>query len=106
MEILNQIGIDGKLLLAQAVNFLILLFLLHRFAYKPMLAFLEKRSDRIEKGLRDAEEAEKRLVQAAENEEKVLAKAREEAKKIIADARANPALWDSLRGSPRRTDCR
>jgi F-type H+-transporting ATPase subunit b len=87
MEILEQIGIDGKLLLAQAVNFLILLFLLHRFAYKPMLSFLEKRSDRIEKGLRDAEEAQKKLTQAAENEEKVIAEAREEAKQIIVEAR-------------------
>lgn len=87
MEILTQIGIDGKLLLAQAVNFLILLFLLHRFAYRPMLSFLEKRTERIEKGLKDAEEAEKKLSQAAENEEKVLADAREEAKRILADAR-------------------
>jgi len=87
MEILTQIGIDGKLLLAQAVNFLLLLFLMHRFAYKPMLSFLEKRTERIEKGLRDAEEAEKKLSQAAENEEKVLVAAREESKRIIADAR-------------------
>lgn len=87
MEILEQIGIDGKLLLAQAVNFLILLFLLHRFVYRPMLSFLEKRSERIEKGLRDAEEAGKRLSEAAKDEEKILNKAREEANRIVADAR-------------------
>lgn len=87
MAILTQIGIDGKLLLAQAVNFLVLLFILYRFAYKPMLAFLEKRTERIEEGLRNAEEARKRLDDASKGEEKILAAAREEAKKIVTETR-------------------
>lgn len=87
MEILTQIGIDGKLLLAQAVNFLILLFILHRFAYKPMLSFLEKRTERIEEGLRNAEEAKKRLDEASKGGEKTIAEAREEARKIVAETR-------------------
>jgi F-type H+-transporting ATPase subunit b len=85
MEILTQIGIDGKLLLAQAVNFLVLLFILHRFAYKPMLGFLEKRTDRIEEGLRNAEEAKRRLDEAVKGEEQILSKAREEAGRIAAE---------------------
>ncbi|MEI7750234.1 MAG: F0F1 ATP synthase subunit B [Candidatus Moraniibacteriota bacterium] len=89
MEILTQIGINGKLLLAQAVNFLVLLFILHRFAYKPMLAFLEKRTERIEEGLRNAEEAKKRLDEAGKSEEKILTAAREEAKKLVAETRAS-----------------
>lgn len=87
MEILTQIGIDGKLLLAQVVNFLILLFVLHRFAYKPMLVFLEKRTERIEEGLKNAEEAKKRLDEASKGEERILATAREEAKKIVTETR-------------------
>lgn len=87
MEILTQIGIDGKLLLAQAVNFLILLFILYRFAYKPMLAFLEKRTERIEEGLKNADEAKRRLEEAGKSEERILAKAREEAKRILIDTR-------------------
>jgi F-type H+-transporting ATPase subunit b len=83
MEILSQLGIDGKLLLAQGVNFLVLLFILHRFVYKPMLAFLEKRTERIEEGLKNAEEARKRLDEASKSEERILAEAREEAKKIV-----------------------
>jgi F-type H+-transporting ATPase subunit b len=87
MEILSQLGIDGKLLLAQGVNFLVLLFILHRFAYKPMLAFLEKRTERIEEGLKNAEEAKKRLDEASKGEEQILTKAREEAKKIVTESR-------------------
>ncbi len=87
MEILTQIGINGKLLLAQVVNFLILLFIMHRFAYKPMLSFLESRTTRIEEGLKNAEEAKKRLDDAAKSEEKILADARAEARKIATEAK-------------------
>src|SRR3989338_4953323 len=66
MEALANLGIDWKLFLAQAVNFLILLFILRRYAYRPMLEFLEKRSDRIEKGLKDARHEAKALIEAAE----------------------------------------
>ncbi|NTW15817.1 MAG: F0F1 ATP synthase subunit B [Candidatus Moranbacteria bacterium] len=89
MEILTQIGIDGKLLLAQAVNFLILLAVLYRFAYKPMLSFLEKRTERIEKGLRDAEEAKRRLDEASKDKESILAEAREEARKLVEESRVS-----------------
>ena len=86
MEALSALGIDWKLLLAQGVNFLVLLYILKRFAYKPMLDHLEKRTARIERGLKDAEAAKVRLEEAAAKEEAILGKAREAAKQIVADA--------------------
>jgi F-type H+-transporting ATPase subunit b len=86
MEALSALGIDWKLLLAQGVNFLVLLYILKRFAYKPMLDHLEQRTARIERGLRDAEAAKIRLEEAAAKEEAILGKAREAAKQIVADA--------------------
>lgn len=86
MEALTKLGIDWKLLLAQAVNFVVLLLILRRFAYRPMLEFLDKRAGRIEQGLRDAEAAGKRLEEAARKEEELLAAAREEAKSLVAKA--------------------
>ena len=86
MEALSALGIDWKLLLAQGVNFLVLLYVLKRFAYKPMLDLLEKRTVRIERGLKDAEAAKVRLEEAAAKEEAILGKAREAAKQIVADA--------------------
>ncbi len=86
MEALHNLGIDGKLLLAQVVNFLILLFILRKFAYRPMLEFLEKRTARIEQGIKDAEAAGKRLEEAARKEEKMLVQAREEARSLVAKA--------------------
>ena len=53
MDVFAKLGIDWKLLIAQAVNFGILFLVLRRFAYKPMLDFLENRSAQIDKGLKD-----------------------------------------------------
>ena len=60
-ELLTKLGIDLKLLVAQIVNFLILLLVLYKFAYGPIVAMLEKRQKKIEKGLKEAEEAHKKL---------------------------------------------
>lgn len=86
MDALSSLGIDWKLLVAQAVNFLVLWFVLRRFAYRPMLEFLEKRTKRIERGIRDAEHAKKQLEEAAAKEQQMMADAREEANSIIARA--------------------
>ncbi len=86
MEALANLGIDGRLLLAQVVNFFILFFVLKKFAYRPMLAMMDERSTKIEKGLKDAERAEKRLKEIEEKEKEALASARSDAKKLLAEA--------------------
>lgn len=63
-ELLHQLGIDGRLFLSQAANFLILLIVLRVFAYKPLLALLKERRARIEEGLEKADEADRRLAQS------------------------------------------
>ena len=60
-ELIQNFGLDWRLLLAQAVNFFILLFLLKRFAYGPILNALKTRKTKIEEGIRFGKEAEKRL---------------------------------------------
>jgi F-type H+-transporting ATPase subunit b len=86
-ELLSKLGIDWKLLIAQIVNFLVLLFVLWKFAYGPVLAMLEKRQKKIEKGLVDADEAHKKLAESAELQKEILRKARTEAKDIVEKAR-------------------
>ncbi len=86
-ELLTKLGIDWKLLIAQIVNFLVLLFVLYKFAYGPILAMLEKRTKKIEKGLKDAEAAGKKLEESEEKQKEVLKKARLEAKDIVEHAR-------------------
>lgn len=85
MEALANLGIDWKLLLAQVVNFAILLWILKRYAYKPMLQMLDERTSKIERGLLDAEAAQVKLREMEEKEKAVLSEARAEAKKILAE---------------------
>jgi F-type H+-transporting ATPase subunit b len=85
-ELLTKLGIDWKLLIAQVVNFLVLLFVLWKFAYGPVLAMLDKRQKKIEKGLKDADEAHQKLAESEEKQKEILKKARTEAKEIIEKA--------------------
>lgn len=95
MEVLGKLGIDWKLLIAQAVNFLILLWVLRRYAYKPILSALETRTKKIEQGLKDAEASRARLDAAREEEKKLLSVAREEARAILAQAEASAKKRDA-----------
>ena len=85
-ELLSKLGIDWKFLIAQIVNFLVLLFILYKFAYGPIVAMLEKRQKKIEKGLKDADEAHKKLAESEEKQKEILKHARLEAKDIVEKA--------------------
>lgn len=95
MEVLAKLGIDWKLLIAQAINFAVLFWVLRRYAYRPMLDFLEKRTVRIEQGLKDAEAAQVKLGEMEAKEKTVLAEARTEAKNIIALAETSAKKRDA-----------
>lgn len=60
-ELLEKLGIDWRLLIAQIVNFAILFVILRKFLYRPVLAMLAERGERIAKGLADAEQSSERL---------------------------------------------
>ena len=96
MEILEKLGVDWKLLLAQAVNFLVLLWVLKRFAYKPILKALEARTNKIEQGLKDAQASQAKLQGVIEEEKKILAAAREEARSILIEAEASAKKRDAM----------
>jgi F-type H+-transporting ATPase subunit b len=60
-QLFSQLGIDWRLLLSQAVNFLLLLVILRIFVYKPLLKLLHDRRAKIEEGLMKAKMADERL---------------------------------------------
>jgi F-type H+-transporting ATPase subunit b len=82
-ELIKTFHIETNLLLAQFVNFAIVLFVLWRFAYAPVLKTLNDRTEKIEKGVKDAESASKKLSEMTEKEKEVLVNARKEAQEII-----------------------
>lgn len=55
MELLAKLGIDWRLLIAQIVNFTILLTVLTFFVYNPLLRLIDERRERIRKSMDDAE---------------------------------------------------
>lgn len=113
MENLAKLGLNPAWLIAQIVNFVLILFVLRALAYKPILQMLENRKRKIQESLeyadkvkadaaaqqkefekridetrREAAQAAQSASQVAEKErERILAQAREEARQIIEQAR-------------------
>ena len=87
-EVFAQLGINGSFLLAQIVNFAILLWLLHRFAYKPLLNMLQTRQARIREGLEAADRARQEAAKEREALERQLEEERRKAQERIAAAAA------------------
>jgi F-type H+-transporting ATPase subunit b len=79
-------GINPVALLFQVINFLLLLYLLNRFLFKPVLRLLDEREARIRKGLEDAEAAARERELAKGEREAALDEARKEAQAMIARA--------------------
>lgn len=85
-KILTEFGVQPLLLIAQVVNFLVLLWILNKVLYKPILKVLDERKQKIADSLKNAEQIEKKLAQTEEDRENKLEEAAKEAKKIIDDA--------------------
>lgn len=87
MEILGNIGIDIKLLIAQIINFGLLLWLLKKLLYKPII----KRIEEDEKELNEAQAERKRLREERnafdQQRKKELEQARRAAEQIIAEGK-------------------
>ena len=86
-ELISKLGIDWRLLIAQIINFLILLGILYKFLYKPVLAMFEKRTATIEKSLEDAKKIEENLMAAEAARDAKIMEARDEGRKIVEKAR-------------------
>ncbi len=77
----------------QVFNFLLLLYLLNRFMFKPLLARMDERNQKIEQGLEDAEAAARDRELARAEREAAVSEARKEAAEMI--ARANKIAEDT-----------
>lgn len=88
LETIGDLGIQWPKLIAQFVNFAIVLFVLWRFAYKPIFTMLEARRVKIAEGVANAEKIKAQLAQTEADRQKVLAEAGQQANKLIEDARA------------------
>lgn len=86
-QLLSAFGINGKLLIAQLINFGVLFAGLSYLLYKPVMKILDERSEKIAEGVRSAEEATEKASHADEEVKAKLHTAEQEADAIVAGSR-------------------
>lgn len=84
---MDKLGVNLSVLLIQILNFGILVFILNKFLYKPILGMLAKRREKIEQGLRFSRDMEEEKASLDRKRESTLKKAREEAAAVVAEAK-------------------
>ncbi len=85
--LISTFHIDLKLIIAQLVNFAIVIGVLYYFGIRPLGKLMKKRSEKIEKGLLDAKENQTLLAKSEEDYKKTLAQARKESQEILSKAK-------------------
>lgn len=88
--ILNIVGLEISVpeFIWTVINFFILLFLLKKFLYDPVLKFMDERSERIASGLNEGKAAEAALAESKERFQKELGDKSGEARTLIGEARS------------------
>ncbi|MTI31926.1 F0F1 ATP synthase subunit B [Xanthovirga aplysinae] len=77
---------EAGLVIWQTVVFLVVLFVLGKFAWKPILNGLKERESSIENALESAKQAKEEMARLKADNEKLLEEARAERDKILKDA--------------------
>ncbi|HEY1291588.1 MAG TPA: F0F1 ATP synthase subunit B [Chloroflexota bacterium] len=95
--ITGTLGLNWNGLIWQTANFVVLLILLRLFLYKPVVAMLDARAQRVRESMEQADQARRAAEQAEADRQNLLAETRrqaeliraqadEQAKRILADA--------------------
>jgi F-type H+-transporting ATPase subunit b len=86
-ELLNTFGLEWPKFLAQLILFIIVYFVLKKFAFGPIIAMLEERRKRIEESQLNAQKIKQQLEEAEQRHAEILAKANAQAQRMIDEAR-------------------
>ena len=91
-DLLNTFGLEWPKFLAQLILFIIVYFILKKFAFGPIIAMLEERRKKIEEGQLNAQKIKQQLAEAEKRHQEILAKANVEAQKLIDQARESAGI--------------
>ncbi len=86
-KLIEAFAIDPQLLLAQAVNFGVLMLVLWYFLYRPVLKVLDERKAKVAQGVLDAQSAAEKLQSADVLASETRKGAEKEAETIVSSAR-------------------
>jgi F-type H+-transporting ATPase subunit b len=87
-EITQRFGLTLPHFVAQLLSFGIVCLLLHRYAYRRVLAVLEARREEIAQGLANAEKIKAELARTEAQRQEVLTQANAQATQLLAEAQA------------------
>lgn len=91
-ETAESFGFDVRIFLSQVVSFVIVALLLRWFAYKPILAVLEERRQRIAEGLLNADKIKQQLAEGEQRQKEILAEANATAQRMIDEAKSSAGV--------------
>lgn len=96
---------DLGLLFWQVITFLMVLFVLSKFAWKPIITGLKEREQSIENALSEARKAKEEMASLKSDNEKLLNEARKERDKMLQEAQhmANTILQDAKEKANKET---
>lgn len=86
LEILGKIGFDWQVALANFINFMLVFWLLKRFAFGPIKKIIAERKEKVNQGLEDARRAATDRQMAEQLREQTVMDAKKEANTIVAEA--------------------
>jgi F-type H+-transporting ATPase subunit b len=84
---MELVKVDIGLLFWMTLTFSILLFILGKYAWRPIMKMLHEREDSIEKALNAADDAKKEMLKLKAGNEQLLVEAKEERDALMRDAR-------------------
>ena len=90
-QLTEKFGISWPLFIAQVVNFIIVLFVLKKFAFGPIQAMLEQRKNRISEGEEKLKRIETQLAESEERTAAAIEEANSTAKRLIDEAKESAA---------------
>jgi F-type H+-transporting ATPase subunit b len=88
-QIFSNFGISWPKFIAQIILFLVVYWVLNKYAFAPVLKMLNERRRRIEEGQHNAEKIKKQLAEAELRYQEVLRKANEDATRLLEEARTS-----------------
>ncbi len=85
-SVLGALGVNWKLFIAQLVNFSVVVFVMWKWVYTPLLKIIDARTSKIDKGLRDSEAAAAAKAGAEQAAEEAIVTARREAQRMLEES--------------------
>jgi len=82
---------DITMVILTWLTFFVLLFILKKFAWRPILDGLQQREDYIRQSLKEADEAKRQLQEVQAEKERILEEARQKSQTIVEDSRRSAA---------------